>query len=82
MTIEQERQDILRTAHAQREREVMHHQINIDNYRLAIFEIAENHARDADLAEFAERLKELLATSIREQAKEKLMLKVIRAQLR
>lgn len=81
MTIEKERLEILSSATVQREREVMHHQINIDNYRLAIAEVQANHADDADMVEFAARLEELLASSIREQAKEKLMLKVIKSQL-
>lgn len=80
-TLETERQSILAAAADHREREVLHHQINIDNYRLALAEIAENHADDADLAEFAERLAELLASSVREQIKEKIMLTVIRRQI-
>jgi len=79
--LETERQAMLTEAATHREREVMHHQINIDNYRLALAEIAKNHADDADLAEFAARLEELLSSSIREQAKERIMLTVIRQQL-
>ena len=79
--LETERQTMLVDAAAHREREVMHHQINIDNYRLALAEIAANHAGDADLAEFAVRLEELLSSSIREQAKERIMLTVMRQQL-
>lgn len=81
MTIEKERIEILMSASEHRAREVMHHQINIDNYRLAIAEIELNYTNDADMIEFSKRLKELLASSIREQAKEKLMLKVIKSQL-
>ena len=79
--LETERQHMLADAAAHREREVMHHQINIDNYQLAIAEIAKNHADDADLAQFAERLAELLSSSLVEQAKERIMLTVIRQQL-
>ena len=80
-TLETERQTMLTEAATHREREVMHHQINIDNYRLALAEIAKNHADDTDLAEFAARLEELLSSSIREQAKERIMLTVMRQQL-
>ena len=71
----------LTAAAEQREKEVLHHQINIDNYRLAIADIESNHEGDHALAEFAERLRELLASSLVEQAKEKIMLKVIKMQL-
>lgn len=78
MNFEQERLDILTQAAEGREREVMHYQINIDNYTRAIAEIEANHP---DMGEFAGRLRELLASSIVEQAKERIMLKVIRDQL-
>lgn len=81
MTLEQERTDILTHAAQHREREVMHHQINIDNYRLAIAEIEANHPDNPDLQAFAVQLRDLLASSIVEQAKEMVLLKVIKAQL-
>lgn len=80
-TLETERRAMLSDAAAHREREVMHHQINIDNYRLALAEIDKNHTGDANLAEFAKQLAELLSSSIREQAKERIMLTVVRQQL-
>jgi len=73
--------EILTTAAEHRESEVLHHQINIDNYTLAIAEIEANHAGEAHMEEFAARLRDLLASSIYEQAKEKVLLKVIKAQL-
>ena len=78
MNLEQERLDILTQAAEGREREVMHYQINIDNYERAIAEIMANHP---EMGEFADRLRELLASSRVEQAKERIMLKVIRDQL-
>ena len=78
MDLIQERIDILTQALEHREREVMHHQINIDNYERAIAEIEAGHP---DMGEFADRLRELLASSRVEQAKERIMLKVIRDQL-
>jgi len=75
------RQTILEQAADHRETEVMQHQINIDNYRLAIAEIDANHAADPDMAEFRTRLEDLLHSSIVEQTKEAIMLKVIKLQL-
>ncbi len=81
MNLPQERLDILTAAAEGREREVMHHQINIDNYARAIAEIEGAHADDADLGAFAAQLRELLASSHRDQAKERILLKVLREQL-
>jgi len=75
------RQTILEQAADHRETEVMQHQINIDNYRLAIAEIDANYQGHADMAEFRVRLDDLLQSSIVEQMKEAIMLKVIKAQL-
>lgn len=72
---------VLTAAAEHRESEVLHHQINIDNYRLAIADIEENHVGVPHMEEFAARLRELLASSIQEQDKEKVLLKVIKAQL-
>lgn len=75
------KEEILHQALVHREQEVLHHQINIDNYTLAIKEIEANHADDVDIQEFKVRLQELLRTSIIEQTKEKILLKVIAQQL-
>lgn len=77
----QDKQDILKQAAEHRDLEVFNHQINIDNYSLAIAEVEKNHADQPHMVEFSARLKELLQSSIQEQDKEKVMLKVIRAQL-
>lgn len=68
---------ILSAALTAREEEVLHYQINIDNYRLAIGKAS----GDPDLAEFAEQLSGLLESSILEQKKAQIMLDVIREQL-
>lgn len=81
LDLETERLKMLTEAHEHRQREVMHHQINIDNYHLAIEEIAEKHPEDEVMAEFAARLRALLASSIIEQAKEVIMRDVIAKQL-
>jgi hypothetical protein len=80
-TLDEERLKILTDAYEHRKREVMHHQINIDNYTLAIAEIEANHADKAHMVEFLERLRDLLASSIVEQDKERVLLKVIGDQL-
>ena len=77
----QEKIKILNDAAEHRSRDVMMHQINIDNYRLAIAEIEANHASDPAMQDFKARLNDLLASSIVEQNKEKIMLKVIKQQL-
>lgn len=79
--LEAERIKILTEAHEHRQREVMHHQINIDNYTLAIQEIEAKHLGDEVMAEFANRLRDLLASSIIEQAKEIILRDVIAKQL-
>ncbi len=73
--------EILKTALEHRQAEVFQHQINIDNYRLALEEIAANYADDADIAPFAERLRDLLSSSIIEQRKEVIMRDVIAKQI-
>jgi hypothetical protein len=77
----QKRLEILTAALAHREAEVLHHQINIDNYRLALAEIAEKHADCPHMAEFGQRLHHLLETSVIEQRKEIIMRDVIAKQL-
>ena len=81
VNLEEERIKILTDAHEHRQREVMHHQINIDNYTLAIQEIEAKHPGDEVMAEFANRLRDLLASSIIEQAKEIILRDVIAKQL-
>jgi hypothetical protein len=73
--------EILTDAANHREQEVLMHQINIDNYILAIDEINNFHSDNAGLQEFAIRLKDLLDSSILEQSKEIILLKVINKQL-
>ena len=79
--METDRITILTEALKHRESEVLMHQINIDNYRLALEEIAEKYADDANLDEFAARLNDLLQSSIIEQRKEIIMRDVIAKQL-
>ena len=80
-TLDEERIKIITDAYEHRKREVMHHQINIDNYTLALAEIAEKHPDSEVMAEFANRLRELLGSSLIEQAKETIMRDVMAKQL-
>lgn len=73
--------EILTAALSHRNAEVLHHQINIDNYTLAIAEIDANYADDEAIAEFRARLADLLASSIVEQRKEIIMRDVIARQV-
>lgn len=61
-----------------RQKEITEYQVNIDNFRLAIEAIGE----DVELQSFKSQLQELLASSLLEQKKAKIMLGVIEAQLK
>lgn len=69
--------EILIAALSAREDEVLHYQINIDNYIRAI----EKASHDPELSDFVSNLKDLLASSILEQKKAIVMRDVIREQL-
>ena len=77
MNLIQERLNTLTAAAEARAREIMHYQINIDNYSRAIVEIGDDPA----MQDFAMQLRDLLTSSRIEQAKEQILLKVIRDQL-
>jgi hypothetical protein len=81
LDLEAERLKMLTDAYEHRQREVMHHQINIDNYHLAIEEIETKHPEEEVMQEFANQLRDLLASSIIEQAKEIVLRDVIGKQL-
>ena len=72
------RHDILTQSIEARENDIMLYQINIDNYRAAIADIEANHP---DLSDFADQLRDLLQSSLREQKKEQVMLAAIKANL-
>ena len=81
VNLEEERIKILTDAHEHRQREVMHYQINIDNYTLALAEIEANYPENESMGAFADQLRDLLASSIIEQAKEIILRDVIAKQL-
>lgn len=77
----QTREEILKSSLDARHQEVMHYQINIDNYTLALEEISTMPADErAELSGFAEQLRTLLASEKLEQKKAKIMLKVLERQ--
>jgi hypothetical protein len=76
------RQDILVKSLDGREQEVMHYQINIDNYTLALAEIESMSPDDrAELSAFSDQLRNLLTSEKLEQKKAKIMLAVIKKQM-
>jgi hypothetical protein len=76
------REEILRTNLQAREQEVMHYQINIDNYTLALENISAMPIEErVELAAFYEQLSNLLVSEKMEQRKAKLMMDVLRQQL-
>lgn len=76
-----DRIETLKAAAEGRRSGVMNYQINIDNFRLAIVKIEAEHAGNPAMADFAEHLRGLLASSETEQLKERIMLEVIEQQL-
>lgn len=75
--------EILSQALEARIQEVLHYQINIDNYTIALKKIAELSIEEQqELSAFAEQLRGLLASEILEQKKAKIMLSVIEEQLK
>jgi hypothetical protein len=76
------REEILRVNLDARVQEVMHYQINIDNYTLALQNIAVMPLDErAELSGFADQLANLLASEKLEQKKAKVMLAVLKQQL-
>ena len=69
--------EILTAALDARIKEVTEYQVNIDNFRLALVRIGD----DPELQEFKAQIEGLLASSIFEQKKAKIMLDVIQSQL-
>lgn len=79
MNLEQERINILQAAVEQRSRDVMLHQINIDNFEQAIAAIGSD--ADENMRAFADELAGRLKTEREQQAREQLLLSVITKQL-
>ena len=78
----QTREEILASSLTAREAEVMHYQINIDNYTLAFEEISKLPPDERlELASFSEQVHTLYASEKLEQKKAKIMLAVIKKQV-
>jgi hypothetical protein len=76
------REEIISGALEARVQEVMHYQINIDNYTLALQEISLLPAHEQfELTAFVEQLTSLLASEKIEQKKAKIMLSVMQKQV-
>lgn len=76
------REEILAASLEAREQEVMHYQINIDNYTIALAEIRKlSDEEQGELQSFADQLRGLLASEKLEQKKAKIMLAVVKQQL-
>jgi len=78
----QTREEILKASLDARIQEVMHYQINIDNYRIALEEISKMSDDDrAMLSGFSDRLRTLMASETLEQKKAQVMLTVLQKQM-
>jgi hypothetical protein len=78
----QTRKEILAASLEAREQEIMHYQINIDNYTIALKKISELSTQEqAELSDFVQQLKNLLQSEKLEQKKAKVMLAVVQEQV-
>jgi hypothetical protein len=76
------REEILATSLDARIQEVMHYQINIDNYTIALEEIDNLPPNErAELSAFAEQLRTLLTGEKLEQKKARIMLSALKRQV-
>ena len=76
------REEIISGALEARVQEIMHYQINIDNYTLALQEISTLPINEqVELTAFVEQLTSLLASEKLEQKKAKIMLSVMQKQV-
>lgn len=81
-TTPQTREEILAASLDARVQEVMHYQINIDNYALALEQISQLPPDERnELSAFSDQLRTLLASEKLEQKKAKIMLAVIQQQV-
>ena len=81
-TTPQTREEILAASLNARIQEVMHYQINIDNYTIALEEIGKLPPDErAELSVFTEQLQSLLTSEKLEQKKAQIMLNVIKRQV-
>lgn len=80
--VPQTREEILTASLEARIQEVMHYQINIDNYVIALEEIGKLPPDErAELSAFTEQLRTLLTSEKLEQKKAQIMLNVLKRQV-
>ena len=80
--VPQTREEILKASLDARIQEVMHYQINVDNYRIALEEISKMSNDDkAMLSGFSDQLRTLLASETLEQKKAQVMMTVLQKQV-
>jgi hypothetical protein len=76
------REEVLSLSLEARIQEVMHYQINIDNYTIALEQISKLPSDEqTELSEFIQQLTSLLASEKLEQKKAKIMLNVLKQQM-
>jgi hypothetical protein len=76
------KEEILFDAFKSREQEVLIYEINIKNYTLALEQIEKMSVEEkADMASFADQLRNLLVTEKIECTKAKIMLNVLKSQV-
>jgi hypothetical protein len=76
------REEVISLSLEARIQEVMHYQINIDNYTIALEQISKLPSDEqAELSEFAQQLSSLLSSEKLEQKKAKIMLNVLKQQM-
>jgi uncharacterized protein YPO0396 len=78
----QEKIKILQAERLTRIKNVFMYQINLDNYLLSIKEIEKNYSDDIKMRDFRQNLQNIVESTILEQTKEKIVLKVIETQLK
>lgn len=76
------KEEVLKRTLEAREQEVMHYQINIDNYTLALEKINSMPLTEQkELSDFSNQLRSLLITEKLEQKKAQIMLSVLQDQM-
>ena len=82
IVVPQTREEILKASLEARIQEVMHYQINVDNYRIALEEISKmSDDERVMLSGFSDQLRTLMASEKLEQKKAQVMLTVLQKQV-
>lgn len=73
--------EVFKAALQQREEEIFHYQIDIDNFKRAIKKIEIEYEEDNDMKEFKKNLENLLQQNIAQQKRAQLIYDVVKEQL-